>query len=335
MAHGDLHVVIHRSRLHVTDRIAFVFPGQGSQRAGMASAWLPAAAGLFEQLGDAAGLDLVALADDADACAASTRIGQPAITATSLAALAALHDAGVHPDVVAGHSLGEVTAAIAAGVFSPQEGIALVAARGRAMGRACRSAPGTMAAVLRGDPTTVEEVVGRTDGVVVANVNAPGQVVLSGTEEAVAAAADELREAGARVLPLEVEGAFHSPAMAGAVAALSTAMRWTPERDPQVPLVTAVDGATCLDGGAVRRSLVDGVLAPVRWTDVQHALVEARVGLLVEVGPGGALAGMARRTVPDVQVVGVAGPDDVAAAVDAMAALRAAPAARQPATASA
>lgn len=314
------------------DRIAFVFPGQGSHRAGMASAWLPRAEDLFARLGDAAGLDLVALADDADACGASTRVGQPAITATSLAALAALDDADVTPDVVAGHSLGEVTAAIAAGVFTPEEGIALVGARGRAMGRACRSNPGTMAAVLRGDLATIEEVVARIDGVVVANVNAPGQVVLSGTEAAVDTAAEQLRESGARVLPLEVEGAFHSPAMTGAVASLATALRWVPERDPQVPLVTGVDGATCLDGGAVRRSLVDGVLAPVRWTDVQHTLVAARVGLLVEVGPGGVLAGMARRTVPDLDVVTVATPEDVAGAVEAVRDLRTT---RQPATASA
>src|SRR6056297_3908669 len=133
----------------VTDRIAFAFPGQGSHRAGMASAWLPMAADLFAELSDATGLDLVATADDAEACGGSTRLGQPSITAVSLAGLAALTEAGVTPDLVAGHSLGEATAAVAAGVFTPAEGAALVAARGRAMGEACRTTPGTMAAVVR------------------------------------------------------------------------------------------------------------------------------------------------------------------------------------------
>lgn len=306
----------------MSNRIAFVFPGQGSHRADMASAWLPGATDLFTELSDASGLDLVATADDADACGASTRLGQPSITAVSLAALAALTDADVTPDVVAGHSLGEVTAAIAAGVFTPSEGTALVAARGRAMGEACRTTPGTMAAVVRVDADTVEEVVDGIDDVVVANVNAPGQVAIAGSEEAVAAAADALREAGGRVLPLPVEGAFHSPAMTPAVVALTAALQWAPARDPEVPLISGLDAGVRLTGSAVTRALVDGLLAPVRWVDVQHALVDAGVGLVLEVGPGGVLAGLARRTVPDLRVVGVATPTDVPAAVEAVAAVR-------------
>jgi len=304
------------------DRIAFVFPGQGSHRAGMASAWLPRAAGLFEELSEATGLDLVATADDAEACGASTRLGQPSITATSLAALAALRAAGLEPDVVAGHSLGEVTAAIAAGAFTPAEGAALVAARGRAMGQACRTTPGTMAVVVRCDLEVVQDVVARIDDVVIANVNAPGQIALAGTEEAVDAAAAALRDAGGRVLPIAVEGAFHSPAMTPAVVALSAALRWAPTRDPEIPLVTGIDGSLCLTGGAIARALVDGLLAPVRWIDVQRAFADSGVGLLVEVGPGGVLTGLARRTVPDLKVVSVATPHDVPAALDAAAALR-------------
>lgn len=306
----------------MTNRIAFVFPGQGSHRPDMASAWLPAAEELFADLSDATGIDLVATADDADACGDSTRLGQPSITAVSLAALAALTEAGITPDVVAGHSLGEVTAAIAAGVFTPAEGTALVAARGRAMGQACRTSPGTMAAVVRVDTDRVEEVVADIDDVVVANVNAPGQVAIAGTEAGVTAAADALREAGGRVLPLPVEGAFHSPAMTPAVVALTTALQWAPARDPQVPIVSGLDATVRLTGSAVTRALVDGLLAPVRWIDVQHALVEAGIGLVVEVGPGGVLSGLARRTVPDLPVVSVATPDDVPAAAEAVAALR-------------
>lgn len=306
----------------MTARIAFVFPGQGSHRPGMASAWLPGARDLMDELSDATGIDLVATADDADACAASTRLGQPSITAVSLAALAALTDAGITPDLVAGHSLGEATAAIAAGVFTPAEGAALVAARGRAMGAACRTTPGTMAAVVRVDIDTVEDVVAALDDVVVANINAPGQVAIAGTPDGIAAASDALREAGGRVLPLPVEGAFHSPAMTPAVVALTAALQWAPARDPEVPIVSGLDASVRLTGGAVTRALVDGLLAPVRWVDVQHALVEAGTALIIEVGPGGVLAGLARRTVPDVEFISVATPDDVPAAVEAAAAVR-------------
>lgn len=305
-----------------TQRTAFVFPGQGSHRPGMASAWLPDARELFDELSDATGLDLVAVADDADACGASTRLGQPSITATSLAALAALREAGLEPDLVAGHSLGEVTAAIAADVFSAAEGTALVAARGRAMGLACRTTPGTMAAVVRVAAEDVEAVLAGIDDVVVANVNAPGQVAIAGTQAAVDTAAAALREVGGRVLPLPVEGAFHSPAMTPAVVALTAALQWAPARDPQVPLVSGLDGGVRRTGSAVTRALVEGLLAPVRWVEVQHALVEAGVGLVLEVGPGGVLGGLARRTVPELEVVGVATPEDVPSAVAAAAALR-------------
>ena len=306
----------------MTDRIAFVFPGQGSHRAGMASAWLPQAADLFTDLSDATGLDLVATADDAEACGASTRLGQPSITAVSLAAHAALTQAGLVPDLVAGHSLGELSAAVAAGVFTPAEGVSLVAARGRAMGQACRSAPGTMAAVVRVDTETVEEVVATIDDVVVANINAPGQVAIAGTQAGIDAATEALRDEGGRVIALPVEGAFHSPAMTPAVVALTAALQWAPARDPEIGLVSGHDGAVRLTGSAVTRALVEGVLAPVRWVDVQHALRDAGVGLLVEVGPGGVLTGLAKRTLPDVRAVSVQTPEDVAVAVQAAAELR-------------
>jgi [acyl-carrier-protein] S-malonyltransferase len=284
----------------------------------MASAWLPTAADLFEELSDATGLDLVALADDADACGGSTRVGQPAITAVALAAFAALADAGVTPDVVAGHSLGEVTAAVAAGVFTPPVGTALVTARGAAMGRACRATPGTMAAVLRLDAAAVGAAVDRIPGAVVANINSTDQVVLSGTQDGVAAASDRCRELGARVLPLDVEGAFHSTAMTPAVVAMATALSWTPISDPLVPLVSGIDGCVRTTADGVRSALVDGILAPVRWADVMDTLVARGVRTILEVGPGGVLAGLARRSAHDLEVLRVATPDDVAPAVDAI-----------------
>lgn len=300
-------------------RTAFLFPGQAAQRPGMAGAWAgtPHHAA-FGQVGAAMGQDLAALADDAEACAASTAIAQPAIHAASLAALDALGAAGVRPDVVAGHSLGEVTAAVAAGVLTRADAAALVTTRGEAMGRACAASPGTMAAIVRLDLEVVEELVDRVPDACVANANAPGQTVVAGTPEAVAEVARLASEQRGRALPLKVEGAFHSAAMAPAVVRVDAALRHVDVRDPDVPVVSGIDGLPRSSGDAVARALVDGILSPVRWVDVQHALVADGVDLLVEVGPGGVLAGCAKRTVPDVRCVSVAAPEDVALVLAAL-----------------
>ncbi len=301
----------------MTDRIAFLFPGQGSQRPGMASAWLPGAAAMFEDWSDAADLDLVTVADDAARVADSTRLQQPSIAAVSLAAAAALADAGVRPDLVAGHSLGELTAATVAGVFTPAEGVALAAARGRAMGEACRTNPGTMAAAVHVDPDTVAAIVDDLDGVVLANLNAEQQTVIAGDADGLATARTRVKEAGGRLVPLSVEGAFHSPAMAPAVVALETALGWIPARDPRYPLVSAIDAELHTAGDEIRAALVDGVLAPVRWLDVEHRLVDEGVSLAIEVGPGGVLTKLLHRGAREIEVVGVSTPDDVPAAVEA------------------
>ncbi|MBN2623163.1 MAG: ACP S-malonyltransferase [Acidimicrobiales bacterium] len=302
-------------------RTAFVFPGQAAQRAGMASAWADTPhAAAFDLVGERAGIDLRTAADDADACAASTALAQPAIHAASLAAFDALLDAGVRPDVVAGHSLGEVTAAVAAGVLARRDGADLVVARGEAMGRACAASPGAMAAIVRLDLDVVEDLVARVPDACIANANAPGQVVVAGTPEAVDEVGRRAAEQRGRALPLKVEGAFHSEAMAPAVVRVDTLLRHLDVQDPAVPVVSGIDGLPRTSGEAVARALVDGILAPVRWIDVQHALAADEVDLIVEVGPGGVLAGCAKRTVPDLPCVSVAGPEavaDVLAALDA------------------
>lgn len=293
-------------------RIAFVFPGQAAQRAGMASAWggTPHLAP-FEVVGERLGFDLVAAADDADACAASTALAQPAIHAASLAAFDALLEAGIRPDVVAGHSLGEVTAAVAAEVLGRRDSADLVVARGDAMGRACAASPGAMAAIVRLDLDVVEDIVAQVPDACIANANAPGQVVVAGPPEAVDEVARRAGEQRGRVLPLKVEGAFHSPAMAPAVVTVDTLLRRLDVRDPKVPIVSGIDAVARTTAEGVTRALVDGILAPVRWIDVQHALQADRVDLLIEVGPGGVLSGCAKRTIPDVPRVAVACPDDV------------------------
>lgn len=292
--------------------IAFVFPGQGSQRAGMASAWSGTPQhDVFQDVGHAAGLDLATLADDATRCGASTALGQPAILAASLAAFDALAEAGLRPDVVAGHSLGEVTAAIAAGSLSRNDGAALVTERGRAMGSACAATPGAMAALIKLSAEQVADIVARVEDVAVANENAPGQAVLSGSPDAVSRAAELAREAGGRVLPLDVEGAFHSPAMTPALVRVDTFLKRTPVHDPQLDLVTGTTAEVVTTAAGVQRALVEGILSPVRWRAVQERLVSMGVRTVVEVGPGGVLRGLARRAMPDVEVLAVETPDDV------------------------
>lgn len=292
-------------------RTAFIFPGQGSLDGDPLGVWRghERATAVVDRVCAATGIDLWDLPADAGA---RTAIAQPAIFAASLAAAAELEAGGFVPDAVAGHSLGELTAAVAAGAVDLDAAAELVAVRGAAFAVACERDPGTMAALVRLDLATVEAVVAAIDGVTVANVNAPGQVVVSGTPAAVERAREIARERGGRGLPLDVEGAFHSPAMTSAVTPFDAALRRTGLRDPELPLVTGTGGRILTDADGIRRALLDGVLSPVQWVAVQERLVAMGVERLVEVGPGGVLTGLARRTVPDVvELWTVAAPDDL------------------------
>jgi len=297
-------------------RLAFLFPGQGSFRAGCLDPWEGhPAASLVDEVSEATGRDIRALAADGGT-GARTADAQPTIMTASLVAWRALLDAGITPDVVAGHSLGEATAAIAAGALSIVDGARVVAARGAAMGEACAANPGAMAALVKLGPDAVQVLVDEDDDIVVANDNAPGQVVLAGTPDAIERIRERAREAGGRALPLDVEGAFHSPAMAPAVPHLSAALAACSLTAPVVPLVTGTTTEVLRDGDAIAQALVQGVLAPVRWRDLQVTLASLGVRDLVEVGPGGVLAGLAKRTVPDLRVHTVASPDDIASLID-------------------
>ena len=220
--------------------------------------------------------------------------------------------AGIHPDVVAGHSLGEVTAATAAGVLDRGDGARLVTARGDAMGEACAASPGTMAAILKLDLDEVAALVAEVPDAAVANNNAPGQVVVAGPPDAVDAVVEAAGAAGGRAKLLDVEGAFHSDAMAPAVDRVRAVLDDVDLHDPGPTFRSGIDGRERATGQAVADALVDGILSPVRWVDVQLALADLDVDLLVECGPGGILAGCAKRTVRDLPCVTVAGPDDVA-----------------------
>jgi [acyl-carrier-protein] S-malonyltransferase len=303
-------------------RIAFVFPGQTSYRPGALKPWHghPATA-VLDEVRRGSGRDVTALPDD-PTTATPTTDAQSAVLATSLVAWRALVAAGVHPAVVAGHSLGEVTAAVAAGVLSVRDGAALVAARGAAMAAACERRAGAMWVVLRLGRDAVEVIVDGIDDAAIANDDAPGQVVVAGPPHAFAQLREVVRFAGGRVVPLTAEGAFHSPAMSGATPQLAATLARLRVRDPRMPVVSASTATPLRTGADVAEALVAGLDAPVRWREVQARLVALGVTDLVEVGPGGVLAGLADRSVPDLRTHTMAAPDDLATVLERLVPLR-------------
>ena len=302
-------------------RVAYLFPGQGSQAVGMGR-------DLFER--SAAARDVFRRADDAFGDALSdlcfngpddalrpTHIQQPALVATSLAAFAAYGEAlglpawpveaGAHPvDVVvaAGHSVGLWSAVAAAGAVEVEDAIRLVADRGRYMSAAGSHRPGSMAAVLGLDPAAVESLVGevrdRTLGsyLSVANVNAPAQVVVGGDLGSIEALREAAVRAGARrVVPLPVTAAFHTAAMLPAWDAMRERLLAAELREPAVPILSNLDGTPMTTVGDLRAELADHIAAPVRWLDAMQRLASMGVSHAVEYGHGAVLTGMLRRTV--------------------------------------
>ena len=295
--------------------LAFTFPGQGSQRPGMGRAWPGHASwSVVEEGSELLGLDLAHLILDADADElASTANAQLATFLTSLVVLDALRRAGVTPAACAGHSLGEYTALTAAGSLSFTDGLRLVHARGQAMQAVADRQPGTMVVVLGLDEDGAEQACHQAGGEVwVANLNAPGQVVLSGSTEAVAAAAASAKELGARrVLPIPVRGAFHTPMMAPATEALAGALSSISLRSPRVAVVANVDALPHQAAEEWSDLLLSQLCSPVRWRQSVERLVDDGTSTFVEVGFGGVLTGLIRRIAPDAGTTSVSTPEEV------------------------
>ncbi len=269
---------------------------------------------IVDEASEILGTDLARLLLEADADElVSTASAQVATYVTSLVVLDALRRAGVAASACAGHSLGEYSALTAAGTLTPAHGLVLVQARGQAMQQAAEARPGTMAAVLGLDDATVGEACRRAEGDVwVANLNAPGQVVISGSSEAVAAAEDAARDLGARrVLPIPVGGAFHTPFMAPAGDTLDAALESAVLTAPTMPVVANVDAAPHHQAGAWAALLHAQLCSPVRWRQSVERLAEDGATTLVEVGPGGVLCALARRTLPDIGTASVSTPEEV------------------------
>ena len=270
-------------------RTAILFPGQGAQTPGMRDFVAARRPDLLALATECAGEDPFPRADE------DTRFAQPAILVASLASFG---DLGAYrpPAAVAGHSLGELTALAAAKAISERDAVRLAALRGRLMSE-CRG--GTMLAALGGESTEVVAIA-RLAGVTVANDNAPGQLVLSGSHAGIAAAKDALREAGIRAMELNVAGAFHSPLMADAVPEYVAALSATYVRTPRVPVYSCVTAAPVDD---VRKRLAEALTAPVRWRETVLALQADGIERFVDAGPGKALAGMVKRIATTAELV--------------------------------
>jgi [acyl-carrier-protein] S-malonyltransferase len=295
--------------------LAFTFPGQGSQRPGMGRPWADHDSWeLVEEASAVADRDVARLLLDADAEELrDTRNAQLTTFVTSLMVLDAVERLGIEPDYCAGHSLGEYTALTATGALGFDDGVRLVSERADAMHAAGQENPGTMAAVLGLDDDQVEIACRLADGDVwVANFNAPGQVVIAGSAECVERAGRHAKDLGAKkVMPLQVAGAFHTPYMAPARDRLRKAIATADPRDTDVPVVSNVD-ALAHDRGAEWASLLSAQLSsPVRWKHCLLALGDAGCTQFVELGPGGVLTGMAKRTVPSARGLSVAVPEDL------------------------
>ena len=292
---------------------AIVFPGQGAQFTGMGKDLYESnavAREMMEKANEILGFRLTDIMFEGDAEALKqTKVTQPAVFLHSVV-MAKCMGEEFCPDMVGGHSLGEFSALVAAGVLHFEDGLKLVYARALAMQKACEAVPGGMAAVMRMEDEKIEQICADVTAlagkgvVVAANYNCPGQLVISGNKEAVEAACEKLLEAGARrALMLPVGGAFHSPLMQPAKDELEAAIAVTQFHVPTCPVYQNVDGKAHINPEEIKQNLIDQLTASVRWTQEVEAMVEAGATEFVECGPGQALTGMITKIAKDAVVM--------------------------------
>ncbi|MFF4726934.1 ACP S-malonyltransferase [Streptomyces mirabilis] len=297
--------------------LVLVAPGQGAQTPGFLTPWLdlPGAADRLAAWSDAIGLDLARYGTQADADEIrDTAVAQPLLVAAGLLSAAALGDvAELGPGAVAGHSVGEITAAAFAGVLDATAALKLVRTRGLAMAEAAAITETGMSALLGGDPETTVPHLEKL-GLTPANVNGGGQIVAAGTLEQLAALEADKPEGVRRVVALKVAGAFHTHHMAPAVAKLAQAAEALSPVDPKIAYVSNKDGQVVTTGAEVVQRLVGQVANPVRWDLCMETFKELGATALIEVCPGGTLTGLAKRALPGVKTLALKTPDDLDAA---------------------
>lgn len=279
---------------------AYVFPGQGAQFSGMGKDLYESsdlAKEMFHKANEILGFDIQRIMfEGTDEELKQTKVTQPAIFLHSTILAACLGDA-FKPDMVAGHSLGEISALVANKTLSFEDGLKLVSKRALAMQAACEAEPSTMAAILGLEDSVVEEICGQIEGVVVpANYNCPGQLVISGAVPAVEAACVKLTEAGAkRAMILQVGGAFHSPLMEPACAELAAAIEATQFSTPICPVYQNTTACAVTDPVSIQKNLIEQLTAPVRWTQTMHQMIADGASEVIEVGPGKVLQGLFKK----------------------------------------
>jgi [acyl-carrier-protein] S-malonyltransferase len=297
--------------------IAVLFPGQGSQFAGMADPWAahPAARDVLDEVSEALGRDVVQGCRD-EAALGTTAFVQPALLACDVAASRVLRAEGVEPGAAAGHSLGEYAALVTAGVLELSAAIDAVVVRGRAMQLAAETHPGTMTALIGAGAEEAEGICAEARGddvLAIANQNASNQVVLSGSPGAIERAERAAKERKIRTIRLNVAGAFHSALMAPAAEQIRAALEPLSFRPARFPVAANVTGDLVSDGQTLRELLSEHVVSPVRWERSMRTLATAGFDTFVEAGPGQVLERIVRRDLPGVRSIALGSPEDIAA----------------------